>query len=166
MAFLNSKLARNTALLTASTLVMRLLGLMYQVWLAGRIGGAGIGLFQLVLSAGMLFSTLAVSGIRFATTRLLAEEAGLGRSGSTDAVLRRALCYAGFFGFAAGLTLWFGAEPIGFLWVRDARTVRSLALFALSMPAVAFSCVFCGYFTAVGRIWKTAAEKCCPAKPA
>lgn len=161
MSFLNSNLARNTALLTASTLVMRLLGLMYQVWLAGRIGGAGIGLFQLVLSAGMLFSTLAVSGIRFATTRLLSEEAGLGRSGSSAAVLRRALLYAGFFGFASGLTLWFAAEPIGFLWVRDARTVRSLALFALSMPAVSFSSVFCGYFTAVGRIWKTAAEQFC-----
>ncbi|MBQ2895090.1 MAG: polysaccharide biosynthesis protein, partial [Oscillospiraceae bacterium] len=57
--FLHSALARNTALLTASALVMRLLGLMYQVWLAGHIGAAGIGLFQLVLSAGMLFSTLA-----------------------------------------------------------------------------------------------------------
>ena len=158
--FQNS-LARNTALLTASTLVMRLLGLMYQVWLAGRIGGAGIGLFQLVLSAGMLFSTLAVSGIRFATTRLLSEEAGLGRGGSSAAVLRRALLYAGFFGFASGLTLWLAAEPIGFLWVRDARTVRSLALFSLSMPAVSFSSVICGYFTAVGRIWKTAAEQFC-----
>lgn len=159
MDLLQSKLARNTALLTASTLVMRLLGLMYQVWLAGRIGAAGIGLFQLVLSAGMLFSTLAVSGIRFATTRLLAEEAGLGRPGSSAAVLRRALLYAGLFGMAAGFCLRLCAEPIGFLWVRDARTVRSLALFALSLPAVSLSSVFCGYFTAVGRIWKTAAEQ-------
>lgn len=161
MDLLQNKLARNTALLTASTLVMRLLGLMYQVWLAGRIGPSGIGLFQLVLSAGMLFSTLAVSGIRFATTRLLAEESGLGREGSAGAVLNRALCYAGFFGLAAGLSLRLCAEPIGFLWVRDARTVRSLALFALSMPAVSLSSVFCGYFTAVGRIWKTAAEQFC-----
>lgn len=159
MNLLQNTLARNTALLTASTLVMRLLGLMYQVWLAGRIGGAGIGLFQLVLSAGMLFSTLAISGIRFATTRLLSEEAGLGRAGSAGAVLRRSLGYAGFFGLAAGLCLRLCAEPIGFLWVRDARTVRSLSLYALSLPAVALSSVYCGYFTAVGRIWKTAAEQ-------
>ncbi|MBQ2895954.1 MAG: polysaccharide biosynthesis C-terminal domain-containing protein, partial [Oscillospiraceae bacterium] len=87
------------------------------------------------------------------------EEVGLGRPGSIDAVLHRALGYAAFFGFAAALTLWLAAEPIGFLWVRDARTVRSLALYALSLPAVSLSSVFCGYFTAVGRVWKTAAEQ-------
>lgn len=62
------KLAYNTALLTGSTLVMRWIGLAWQVWLAGRIGPAGIGLFQLVMSVGFLFVTLAVSGIRFAVT--------------------------------------------------------------------------------------------------
>lgn len=153
------KLAYNTALLTVSALVMRCIALAWQVWLAGRIGAAGIGLFQLVMSVHFLFVTLAISGIRFAVTRLISEEIGLGHHGSVGAAMTRACGYAGFFGLASLLILWLLAEPMGFLWVRDARTVRSLRLLALSLPATGLSSVFAGYFTAVGRVWKTAAEQ-------
>ena len=156
---LGKRLLRNTALLTVSALVMRCLSMVYQVWLAGRIGAAGMGLFQLVLSVGLLFATLALSGIRFAATRLIAEELGMGHAGAVPAAVRRALGYAALFGCAAGAALWLAAEPLGFLWVGDGRTVRSLRLFALSLPASAFCGVFAGYFTAVGRVWKTAAEQ-------
>lgn len=156
---LGKKLAYNTALLTVSSLVMRCIALAWQVWLAGRIGPAGIGLFQLVMSVHFLFVTLAVSGIRFSVTRLISEEIGLGHSGSIGGAMVRACAYAGFFGLASMAVLWLLAEPMGFLWVGDARTVRSLRLLALSLPATGFSSVFAGYFTAVGRVWKTAAEQ-------
>lgn len=156
---LGKKLVWNTALLTGSALVMRCIALGWQVWLAGRIGAAGIGLFQLVMSVHFLFVTLAVSGIRFSVTRLLAEELGLGRHGSVGATMGRGCAYALFFGFAAMAILWLLAEPMGFLWVGDARTVRSLRLLALSLPATGLSSVFAGYFTAMGRVWKTAAEQ-------
>ena len=67
---------KNAALLTVSSLVMQSLSMLWQVWLAAHIGPAGIGLFQLIGSVGFLFITLAVSGIRFSVTRLLAEELG------------------------------------------------------------------------------------------
>ena len=114
------KLARDTALLTASSVVMRCIGLAYQVWLAGRIGAAGVGLWQLVLSVNVLAATLAISGVRFTTTRLVAEELGGGNVPGTGRAVGRCLAYAAFFGLAAFLILRLGAEPIGFLWVRDA----------------------------------------------
>ena len=61
---------------------MQSLSMRWQVWLAAHIGPAGIGLFQLIGSVGFLFITLAVSGIRFSVTRLLAEELGQCRGGS------------------------------------------------------------------------------------
>ena len=147
---------KNAALLTASSLVMQLLSMLWQVWLAARIGAAGIGLFQLVGSVAFLFYTLAVSGIRYGTTRLLAEELGQCRSGSVRAVMRRCCAYALFFGICAAAALLLLAEPIGFLWVRDARSVGALRAAAVSLPALAFSSALSGYFTAVGRVWKTA----------
>ena len=156
---LGKQLFRNTALLTVSSLVMRCVGMLWQIWLTGRIGAAGIGLFQLVMSVGFLFVTVAVSGIRFAVTRLLAEELGPGRQGSVGGVVLRAGVYAMFFGFLAMGVLYFGAEPIGFLWIGDARTVLSLRLMALSLPAAGLSSLMGGYFTAVGRVWKSAAEQ-------
>ena len=150
-------LAVNTALLTGSSLVMRCIALVFQVWLVGRIGSAGIGLFQLIMSVGMLASTLAVSGIRFASTRVISMEMGLGRHGGIGPAFRRCLAYSLFFGVLAAAILFFFAEPIGFLWVGDARTVLSLRLLALSLPFIAMSAVFAGYFTASGRVWKSAA---------
>ena len=151
------KLAKDTALLTASSVLMRCIGLSYQVWLAGRIGAAGVGLWQLVLSVNVFTATLAISGIRFTTTRLVAEELGLGNAGGVGAVIGRCLGYAMFFGGASFLVQYLCAAPIGFLWVGDARTVESLRVLAFSLPMISLSCVLNGYFIASGRAWKSAA---------
>ncbi|GEM_PF-4888918 len=42
------KFIMNTAMLTGSSLLMSCIGMAYQVWPVGRIGAAGIGLYQLV----------------------------------------------------------------------------------------------------------------------
>ena len=144
----------NTALLTASSLLMSGIAMAFQVWLAGRIGSAGIGLYQLVISVTNLCATFAISGIRFASTRLVAEELGLSRPGGVKAVMRRCLSYGALFGSAAGLVLWLLAGPIGFLWIGDARTVAPLRMSAVSMPCIALCASMSGYFTACGRVWK------------
>ena len=147
-------LVLNTALLTASSLTMSAIGMVFQVWLAGRIGAAGIGLYQLVLSVTGLCATFAISGIRFASTRLVAEELGLSRPGGVRAAMDRCLVYGGLFGLLAAALLWLLAEPVGFLWIGDARTVFPLRLSAISMPCIALCASMSGYFTACGRVWK------------
>lgn len=148
------RLIMNTALLTGSSLAMSAISMAFQVWLAARIGSAGIGLYQLALSVAFLCTTFAVSGIRFAATRLVSEELGHERSWSVAAAMRRCFAYSLFFGLSALTVLWSFAEPIGFLWIGDARTVRSLKLIAFSMPFMSLSSVMSGYFTACGRVWK------------
>jgi stage V sporulation protein B len=151
----DKELAKNTALLTASGLVMRFVGMIWQVWLVGRIGQSGIGLFQLIMSVSALASTVAVSGIRYTTTRLVSEELGLSRPNGSAQALRTCTLYGLFFGLAAGLALMLAAEPLGFLWLEDARTVRPLMILALEMPLTGLDSVIHGYFTAVGRVWKS-----------
>lgn len=148
-------LAKNTALLTAASLAMRFAGMVWQLWLAARIGEAGIGLFQLVLSVGGLAATFAISGIRFTATRLVAEELGVNKPGGAWKAVRVCLVYGGFFGLAAALVLCLLSEPLGFLWLGDARTVAPLRLLALGLPFMSLSTVMFGYFTATGRVWKS-----------
>ena len=148
------RLLLNTALLTASSLLMNAVAMRFQVWLVGRIGASGIGLYQLVLSCLNLAATFAVSGIRFAATRLVAEELGLENRGGVRAAMSRCLGYAAFFGLAAAVILWELAEPLGFLWIGDARTVSSLRIAAFGMPCVSLCAALSGYFTACGRVWK------------
>ena len=144
----------NTALLTGSSLVMSLISMSFQVWLAGRIGSAGIGLYQLFVSVSFLCTTFAISGVRFAATRLVSEELGHERAHGISAAMRRCFAYSLIFGTAAFFLLRSGAETIGFLWIGDARTVRSLRIMAYAMPMVSLCSAISGYFTACGRVWK------------
>ncbi len=151
---MGKRLIVNTALMTAASLLMRCISMGFQGYLSGRIGATGIGLYQLVMSVELLASTFAISGIRFAVTRLVSEELGLGRSGGVHGAMVRSVLYALFFGSAAMLLLTRFAEPIGFLCIGDARTVLSLRILSFGLPCLALSSVLSGYFTACGRIWK------------
>lgn len=151
----DKKLAADTALLTFSGLALRFVGMIWQIWLVGRVGEAGIGLFQLVMSVGSLAATVAVSGSRYTTTRLVSEELGLARPGGAARALGVCMTYGLVFGLTAGLALLLAAEPAGFLWLGDARTVRPLMLLALEMPLTGLDSVMHGYFTSVGRVWKS-----------
>lgn len=150
------RLLINTLLLTVSAFLMRTVGMSFQVYLSNIIGASGIGLFQLIMSVSMLAATFSISGVRFATTRLVSEELGKSQHGGVKAAVHRCLLYALFFGTAAMLALYFGAHHIGSVWIRDARTVLSLRLLAFSLPAFALGAVLSGYFTAVTRIIKSA----------
>lgn len=151
---MGKRLIVNTALMTSASLLMRCIAMGFQGYLSGRIGAAGIGLYQLVMSVELLASTFAISGIRFAVTRLVSEELGMGRAGGVHGAMVRSALYALIFGSAAMLLLTRFAEPVGFLWIGDARTVLSLRILAFGLPCLALSSVISGYFTACGRIWK------------
>lgn len=152
----SKKMLMNTILLTGTALLMRTVGMAFQVYLSKKIGASGIGLFQLIMSVSMLAATFSISGARFATTRLVAEELGRSNNNGVKAAVRRCLLYALCFGTAAMIALFLGSEMIGTMWIRDARTVLSLKLLALSLPAFSLSAVLSGYFTAVSRVIKSA----------
>jgi len=149
----------NTLLLTTASLIIRGIGLSFQVYLSNKIGAAGIGLFQLIMSVQILAVTFAVSGIRFAVCRLVSEEIGLDNPLGIRAAVKRCLIYGLSFGLTAGLILYFGAHRIGAVWVGDNRTVLSLRILALSLPLISVSSVMGGYFTAVQRIVKSSSAQ-------
>jgi len=147
----------NTLILTTSAFFMRGIGMAFQVYLSNRIGAAGIGLFQLIASVSILAVTFAMSGVRFAAMRLVAEELGAGNFRSVAPAVRRCLGYALIFGTAAAVLLFICADFIGNVWIGDNRTILSLRLLALSLPFLSMSSVISGYFTAVCRVLKSSA---------
>ena len=60
----------NALLLTGSNLAMRAVSMLFQAWLAGTVGAAGIGLLQLVMSVGSMALVAGMAGIRTATMYL------------------------------------------------------------------------------------------------
>jgi stage V sporulation protein B len=103
----------NMVILTGTSLLLRTIGVLFQVYLSNKIGPAGVGLFQLIISIYFLAITLASSGVRLATTRLVAEEMGKGNTSGAKRAVLNCMVYSLAFGFAFALMLFFCAELIG-----------------------------------------------------
>ncbi len=147
---------RDAILLTLASLLMRTVGVAFQVAVSNRAGAEVMGLYSLMMGVYGFALTLATSGIHLGVTRLVARYLSYHQSKHIKGIVKTACIYALTCGcLAAGLLLIF-AEPIGVRLLSDARTVPSLRLFAISLPFISLSSVFGGYFTAVRRSYKNA----------
>ncbi|MDP4151875.1 MAG: oligosaccharide flippase family protein [Bacillota bacterium] len=146
----------NVIIVSATSLIIRTVGISFQVYISNKIGPMGIGLFQLITSIYSFAITFSISGVRLATTRLVAEELGKNKRSQAKKALRICFTYASGFGITASVILFFSAGFIGKNLLNDLRTVSSLKILAFSLPLIAISSVLSGYFTAVRRVAKTA----------
>ncbi len=147
----------NALMLTGVNLLLRLVSTSFQVFLSGRIGAAGIGLLQLVLSVASMTMTAGMAGIRTATMYLTAEELGKGRPQNVTWVLSACFGYSLLFSGSIGALVYGFAPWIAQNWIGDIRTLSAIQLFAAFLPVSCFVGVMVGYFTAANRISTLAA---------
>ena len=132
-------------LLTGVNLLLRMVGTSFQVYLSGRIGAAGIGLLQLVVSVGSLAMVAGMGGIRTATMYLTAEELGKRNAKNVTWVLSACFLYSILFSGTIAAALYLFAPWLAENWIGDVRTVEALRLFAAFLPVVCLCGVMTGY---------------------
>jgi len=144
-------------MLTGVNLLLRLVSTSFQVYISSRIGAAGVGLLQLVMSVGMLALTAGIAGIRTATMYLTAGELGRGKSGNVRWILSGCFVYSIICSGVVSMGLYWFAPTIAENWIGDIRTVGSIRLYAGFLPVSCLCGVMTGYFTAANRIGTLAA---------
>ena len=144
-------------LLTGVNLLLRLVGTSFQVYISARIGAAGVGLLQLVMSVSGMAMTASIAGVRTATMYLTAEELGKKRPGNVRWILRGCFAYSLVCSCAAGLLAYGFAPYLAENWIGDPRTVGAIRLAAAFLPVTCLCGVMTGYFTAANRIGTLAA---------
>ncbi len=144
-------------LLTGVNLLLRIAGTSFQVFLSRRIGAAGIGLLQLVLSVGSLALVAGIGGIRTATMYLTAEELGKGRARNVNSILSSCFCYSILCSGSVAVILFLWAPALAAHWIGNPQVVPALKLYAAFLPVTCLTGVMSGYFTAANRIGTLAA---------
>ena len=140
-------LLKGAAVMTVFSLLGKLLGVLLRLYLTSRIGGEGIGLYQLIMSVYGLFATFATAGLTVAVSRLVAEKAERNLSDAT--VLLRASVLVGLvISAAATVGLLVSAEYLAVFAVKEPTAAPSLRILALSMPFMAVAACFKGWFIA------------------
>lgn len=142
--------------MTSVALLMRTIGVSFNVYVSGRIGAEAMGLYTLLGSVYSFALTFACSGINLTSTRMVADALGEGSPAKLRRSMTRCIIYAASFGICASLLLFSLAEPLGVKILKDARTVRSLRLLSLTLPLISISSSLNGYFAAVRRVYKNA----------
>lgn len=137
---------RNAAVLTATSLLLRFVGMIFRVWLAAAVGAEGMGLYQQIFSLYMLVSVFASSGVGLAVTRLVSEELTVGKRRGVDMIVMRSMGVTLFAAAVTSVILYSGAESISVYIMSDKRAAISLKIMCASLPFMGVSAVLKGYF--------------------
>lgn len=139
-------------MLTGVNLLLRLVSTSFQVYISGRIGAAGVGLLQLVLSVGAMALTAGIAGVRTATMYLTAGQLGKKRPENVHWVLSGSFVYTLICSGAISIALYVFAPWIASIWIDNVQTVSALRLYACFLPLTCLCGMMTGYFTAANRI--------------
>jgi stage V sporulation protein B len=144
-------------MLTGVNLLLRFTGTSFQIYISNRIGPAGVGLLQLVMSVGMLAMVAGMAGIRTTSMYLTAEQLGKKQSGAVTWVLSSCFGYSIICSGVISAILYVFAPYLAEYWVGDIRTLGAIRLYAAFLPVSCLCGVMTGYFTAANRISALAA---------
>lgn len=144
-------------LLTGVNLLLRLAGTSFQVFISSKIGAAGVGLLQLVLSVGSMAMTAGIAGIRTTAMYLAAGELGRKKPENIGHVLSACCLYSILCAGTVATVLYFLAPHIAVGWIGNAQSAASIRLIACFLPVNCLCGVMVGYFTAANRIRTLAA---------
>lgn len=149
----------NAVSLTAATLIVKLMGISFRVYMSNKIGPQGIGLYQLITIIYFFLATVVTSGINLVVTRLITDTLACNNFKKVKKIMRVCIVITVCFGVIFGGVLFFGAKFIGENILKDSRAILSLKILAPSLLFMGLSSCFRGYFIAIRRAAYTALEQ-------
>ena len=138
--------------LTLTGVVLRLVGMVYRVYITSKLGEEGMGLYQLILSVYTLGSAFASAGVSIAVTRLVSAALVQGGRAGVQKIMRFALGWSMTLGTLVSLVLGLAARGIAAHLIGAPESVSGLRILAVGLPFMAASACFNGYFLAVSRV--------------
>lgn len=64
----------NGLLLTATSFLMRFIGLSFNIYISKKVGSEALGVFSLIMSVYLFFITLSTSGIHLSVTHIVVKK--------------------------------------------------------------------------------------------
>lgn len=149
---------KNTLILSASSLVIRSVGMIFSVQAATVMGAELLGRYRLVVSIYAFFLLLGTSGISVTVTRLAGDFMAKGEPARASFIRSRSVWFA----FAAGWALCIMMLLTSRLLPQrlfGEGAAGAMRILSFSLPFAGFSAALRGYFTACRKVLRTAAEQ-------
>ena len=141
-------LIKGALVVLIASIITRILGLFFRVFLADSLGAQGMGVYQLILSLYIFVVTFATSGISFAVSCLVSENMAKKNRKNPKTLLKISIMWALFLGTLSCIILILFKDFIAVKILRDERTTLSILWLAPSLPFMSVSSCIKGYFFA------------------
>lgn len=132
--------------LIAASLVTRVMGFVYRIFLTRIIGASGMGLFQLVFPLLNLVLTFVTAGLPIAISKLVAEAVVQGDRVRVKRILRVSSWVIIILAILFTLAMWFLRGVVKTHWLSDPRAYPSYLAMIPIVGIIAISSIYRGYF--------------------
>ncbi len=146
----------NGIILTSTSLAMRGIGLIFNIYVANKVGSEAIGVFSLLMSVYSFAITVATSGIGIACTCIVSEEFAKGNYINGLKAVKTSILFALLLGITSSLFIILFAPVISSAWLKHAVSEIPIYLISLGLPLISVSSVIGGYFSSVEKPYKSA----------
>ena len=142
-------------LLTLSTVLVKVVGLLYKIPMLSYLGSEGMGYFHSAYEIYAIFCIIATAGLPVALSVLISAALAEGKEGETERIWQISLTLFVVIGFMGSLLMWGLAKPIC-SWIKSEDALGSIVSIAPTLFFVCVSSAIRGYFQGYQKMLPTA----------
>lgn len=146
----------NGIILTTTSLGLRGIGLLFNIYVANKVGSEAIGIFSLLMSVYSFAITVATSGIGIACTCIVSEEFAKKNYENGLKAVKTSIIFAILLGISSSILIILFAPLISSTWLKNSVSEIPIYLISLGLPLISVSSVIGGYFSSVEKPYKSA----------
>ena len=143
-----STFIKNTFWLTATSFILRFAGMYFRIFLSGKIGSSGIGLYQMVVSVFVFFTAFITGGLQTASTRQIKDRLCARNGKAARSAVRYTVILVVAFSLSCAAVCFVFSGFISLCFIKDRAAVPAVKLMGCILPFMGTSAVFRGWFIA------------------
>lgn len=145
-------------LLTLSTILVKLVGLLYKIPMLSYLGSEGMGYFHSAYEIYAIFCIIATAGLPVALSVLISAALAEGKEREVERIWRVSLAVFVIIGLLGSLLMWGLARPIC-VWIKSEGAYGSILSIAPTLFFVCLSSAIRGYFQGYQKMLPTAVSQ-------
>lgn len=149
----------NSLVLLASSIILQIIGMFFNVYISNKIGAEAVGIFTLVMSVYLFGITLATSGINIATTRVISEELAYNNYSGVKSATKKCIVISLITGLLASIIFFIFCDFIIVNCLHSRVSHKIIYCLCFAFPFISMCSAINGYFVAVRRAYKNALNK-------
>ncbi len=151
---IKSKFLKNFLLLTTSTLIINVVEMITNIYITNKIGTTVLGSYSLIMNLFNFLVTVSLFGIPLAITKIVSENDILNNDSKIACSSKIACKFCALISISVCIFTIIFKNKLVSIFLNNIIDSNIIIILALSLPFMALTSCFCGYFNALRKVNK------------